>query len=68
MSAGRLAPLGLALLMVALILFITLTGCGQPGSTDDIDRRYQECIDAGGDFTTTGPNDWTCTGTDPSSN
>lgn len=45
------------------VLVLVLMACGEQ-APDEMDRRYQECTDAGGDFEVTGPNDWSCTNTD----
>ena len=48
-------------LLVAMAMTICfLTSCGEQGDSD-IDRRYQECIDAGGDFDAQYNDDFSCT-------
>lgn len=49
MTWGTLRVLGL-IAVIALLCLAVLTGCGAEGGDNDMDQRYRECTDSGGDF------------------
>lgn len=65
MTWGTLRVLGL-IAVVTLFCLAVLTGCGEAGSGNDMDRRYQECTDSGGDFHGNEyDKSWSCTHPNP---
>lgn len=46
----------------AIVVFWLLYGCGA-ADDDQMEQRYQDCIDHGGDFKADG-RDWSCTNVD----
>lgn len=45
---------------VAALVVLGLTGCGDSGDTE-MNKRYQQCLNAGGSFSEDYGHGWSCT-------